>query len=207
MLGTAMLGTAMLGTAMLGTATLGTRFRICLAATAQIDAIKAMQERSMRRLARPAYSVAAIESYLCFEGTLEDRLVAEGRLAIAIDEDDEIVGSAGWLRPVRGAADGAAEPGELVAQVLSVFVSPDHARQGLGRCLALWAARCAAGAGAGQLRATAMISAVPLFASLGYRLLARRALVLPDGSPFRLAEMALSLSPDPAGFRAVRATA
>ena len=41
----------------------------------------------MRRLARPAYSVAAIESFLCFEGTLEDRLVAEGRLGIAIDDE------------------------------------------------------------------------------------------------------------------------
>jgi GNAT superfamily N-acetyltransferase len=170
------------------------QFRICPAGTAQIDAIKAMQERSMRRLARPAYSAADIESYLCFEGTLEDRLVAEGRLAIAIDGEERIVGSAGWLRPVRGAEDAAEEPSEVVARILSVFVNPDHARQGIGRALALWAARCAAGAGAGQLRATATISSVPLFACLGYRLLARRALVLPDGSPFRMAEMALSLA-------------
>jgi GNAT superfamily N-acetyltransferase len=175
-------------------AMLMTQFRICPAATAQIDAIKAMQERSMRRLARPAYSAGAIESYLCFEGTLEDRLVAEGRLAIAIDDEERIVGSAGWLRPVGGAEDAAEEPGELVARILSVFVSPDHARQGIGRALAFWAARCAAGAGAGRLRVTATISSVPLFACLGYRLLARRALVLPDGSPFRVAEMALSLA-------------
>jgi GNAT superfamily N-acetyltransferase len=189
-----MLGTMVGKSRMLVMTMVGTRFRIRPAATAQIDAIKAMQERSMRRLARPAYSVAAIESYLCFEGTLEDRLVAEGRLAIAIDDEDEIVGSAGWLRPVRGAEEGAAEPSEPVARILSVFVSPDHARQGIGRALALRTARCAAGAGAGQLRATATISAVPLFACLGYRLLAWRALVLPDGSPFRLAEMALPLA-------------
>ena len=69
--------------------------------TATLDDVlctRTMQMRAMSLTGARYYSRAEIDSFLRHIGTLEEAIVAEGHVFIALDRDEQVIGSGGWSR-------------------------------------------------------------------------------------------------------------
>jgi GNAT superfamily N-acetyltransferase len=114
------------------------QIQIRLAVSADIAALRDLQERSMRVLGRGHYTATQIEAFIVRIGTMDDYLVAD-RTYLVAELDGEILGCGGWTARVPGYArhihgeTQSTEPDR--ATVRSVFVEPLAARQGIGRRL------------------------------------------------------------------------
>ncbi|HVY99219.1 MAG TPA: GNAT family N-acetyltransferase [Dongiaceae bacterium] len=152
---------------------------------------RTMQMRAMSLTGAGYYSRAEIDSFLRSIGTLEDAVVAEGHVFIALDRDGQVIGSGGWSRlaPCYARFTKAGEiiatganPVPGVATVRSVFVAPEHARRGVGRAIMQAVEADAREWGLFLLRLTAMLSAERFYRALGYSGDARGHMRLPDGA-------------------------
>ncbi|MGE0151969.1 MAG: GNAT family N-acetyltransferase [Reyranellaceae bacterium] len=90
-----------------------------------------------------------------------DSLILASRYFVAENEQGEIVATAGWAP--------AAEHGEGIALLRSVFAHPKTHGQGLGRQIAAAAELAARRAGFRTMRVAAAFSAVAFYRRLGYR--------------------------------------
>jgi GNAT superfamily N-acetyltransferase len=176
------------------------RYRIRPAVAADAEALRAMQERSVRELGIGFYPAALIESFIRQVGILDLAVLEEGHLFAAVGEDGAILGSAGWSRldpAYEAAPDGSrrALPDPAAALVRCVFVVPAAARRGLGSALVAHVEADAARHGVRRLSLAATLTGVPLYRRLGYSEAAPRDIVLPDGTLFPTVEMAKPLAP------------
>jgi len=109
---------------------------IRLAESADIPALRGLQERSLRVLGRRHYSATQIEAFIARIGTMDDYLVSDSTYLVA-EVDGEILGCAGWTTRLPGYAHRAQSeahvPDPSRATIRSVFVEPLAARQGIGR--------------------------------------------------------------------------
>jgi GNAT superfamily N-acetyltransferase len=152
---------------------------------------RTMQMRAMSLTGAGYYSRGEIDSFLRSIGTLEEAVVAEGHVLIAVDRDQQVIGSAGWsqLAPCYARFTKTGEivatgstPVPGVATVRSVFVAPEHSRRGIGRALMRAVEADAREWGIFLVRLTAMLSAERFYRALGYRGEARGHMRLPDGA-------------------------
>ncbi|MGE0116985.1 MAG: GNAT family N-acetyltransferase [Dongiaceae bacterium] len=168
---------------------------------ADIPAIRAMQERSLRVLGGAFYAPGEIAAFLAEIGTMDDAVVSEGHYFLAADAAGAILASGGWSRQAPGydrAATGvAADPSEMrAATVRSVFVDPAAARRGIATAMMARIEQDAAAHGVGVLRMMATLSGLPFYARIGYRAEGEKTLALPGGLRFRCMTMSKTLAPD-----------
>jgi len=169
----------------------GRDFVIRTATRDDILRTRTMQLRAMSLTGAAYYSRAEIDSFLRHIGTLEEAVVTEGHVFIALDRDQQVIGSGGWSRlaPCYARFTKAGEmvatggnPVPGVAAVRSMFVAPELGRRGVGRAI-----MCAVEADAREwgmflLRLTAMLSAERFYRAQGYAGEARGHMRLPDGA-------------------------
>lgn len=166
-------------------------FVIRKATEGDILCTRTMQMRAMSLTGARYYSRDEIDSFLRNVGTLEEAIVAEGHVFIAVDRDDQVIGSGAWSRlaPCYArftksgemvATGGNPVPG--VATVRSMFVAPEHGRRGIGRAILREVEADAREWGMFLLRLTALLSAERFYRALGYAGEARGHMRLPDGA-------------------------
>jgi GNAT superfamily N-acetyltransferase len=168
------------------------------AATADRDAILALQRQSLRVLGRSHYGERQIESYLRHAETLEPYLVADGTYFVA-DAGDRLAGCGGWsLRsPGYAAVTGAADDAGLarLPRLRAMYVHPDFARRGIGSLLVAGIERAILAAGFREAAVDATLPGVALYERCGYRATGEMHAELPDGETLRFVCMRKRLAP------------
>lgn len=144
---------------------------------ADIPALQALVEASVRELGRPFYSRQQIEQSLVHVFGVDRQLIADGTYYV-VDADGEIVGCGGWSqRKTPFGGDQASDvrdatlrtPGEEPAVLRAFFVHPEWTRRGIGRWLVTACETRARRAGFTCFELVSTLSGRPLYAALGYR--------------------------------------
>lgn len=150
-------------------------YHLRLATAADVAALEALIDASVRGLGPGYYTPAEIDAGLRFVFGVDTQLVADGTYYL-IERDGTPVACGGWSgrRTLFGGDrhksgdDEALDPGAEPARIRAFFVHPAHARRGLARRLweACLAAAVARGFVAFELMAT--LPGVPLYRQLGF---------------------------------------
>ncbi|HEX9166554.1 MAG TPA: GNAT family N-acetyltransferase [Gemmatimonadales bacterium] len=171
-------------------------FIITPATEADIPLLNALIERSGRELSRGYYTPAQTEAALKYVFGVDSRLVADGSYLV-VREREEIVACGGWSRrrTLYGGdqrpmgRDELLDPAKDAARIRAFFVAPEHARRGIGRLLLEACAAAAREAGFRRLELMATLPGVPLYEACGFRAVAARTDVLPDGTALAFVQM------------------
>jgi L-amino acid N-acyltransferase YncA len=182
------------------------RFR--LATPADVPAIRTLIEESVRGLSEPFYSSRQIDSALRYLFGADSQIIADGTYYVA-DVDGEVIASGGWSRrqtlhggdQFKGAEDPLLDPRTEPARIRAFFVDPRWARRGMGRLLFHVCATAAREAGFRALELTATLPGEPLYTSLGFDVVERGAVAMPDGVELPTARMRRSLAAIPSESR------
>jgi GNAT superfamily N-acetyltransferase len=168
-----------------------------------IPALNALIERSARALSVGFYTPTEIEAAIRYVFGVDTTLVLD-RSYFVVHDGDALAGCGGWSRRRTASVDTAAtpagaddllRPGEDAARVRAFFVSPDHARRGVGRFLLVACANAARAAGFTRLELMATLPGVPFYAALGFTTVREVLDRLPDGTPLRFVHMERELDP------------
>jgi GNAT superfamily N-acetyltransferase len=171
---------------------------IRLARGEELEAILAMQRRSLRAGGAEKVDRGLMEAALAQMGTMDPRLIRDGTYLVA-ELSGEIAGSIGWttrpplfrtlMRP------GLPPLPPLGGGVRNIYVDPCFTGHGLARRLMGAAELRLAAAGLVTAELITPPWAVPLYRMLGFRLLAEHVVELAGGFEFPLARMERSLVP------------
>lgn len=179
---------------------------IRLAETADLPALRAMQERSLRVLGQPYYTATQIEHFISRVGTMDEYLVTD-RTYLVAEMDGELLGSGGWTTRMPGYARNSADA-HLYADrsrvtVRSVFVEPLIARQGVGRRIMNAVENGIRGEGFHKVELGATDSGLSFYQAIGYHGLRGLQVDLGDGVNFRITVMQkfLAANMDPTSYR------
>jgi GNAT superfamily N-acetyltransferase len=126
--------------------------------SADRDALHALQLVSIRQLVRAYYDDDVVEAFVKQFGTMNDRLLDEGRF-FGATLNHQFVGCGGWS--MRNSVP--------VATVRSVFVHPDFTRRGIAGYLMEIIEDDMRRNGANLASVTAALSGVPFYTAIGYR--------------------------------------
>lgn len=175
---------------------------IRLATSDDLPALRALIEASVRGLSVGFLTPAQIEAELTYVITPDTQLIADGTWYVAVAPDGSLAGAGGWSRRKAlhggdaykaanpgGDADALLDPATDPARIRAMFTHPSHARQGIGRRLFETARAAAKDAGFRSLVLTATLPGIPLYESLGFRVVRRYDDVHPDGTRVPVAEM------------------
>lgn len=187
-------------------------FMLRNAVPADLPALYALIETSVRELSRGYYTERQIESALRHVFGPDTRLIADRTYwVVTTGDEQQIVAAGGWSRrrtlygsdQFKAATDPLLDPATEAARIRAFFVHPLWARRGLARMLYTRCARDAAAAGFRALELGATLPGEPLYTALGFRPLERTAVALPDGEALPLVLMRRTLDPAediPPGF-------
>jgi GNAT superfamily N-acetyltransferase len=170
------------------------------ATEADVPALHALIEASVRGLQANDYTPAEIQGALGHALGLDSQLVTDGTYFIA-EVDGEIVASGGWsYRATLCGSDGMTgrEPASLdpatdAAKIRAIFVHPAWARQGLGTLMLAHCEEQARAAGFTRLEMGSTLTGVPLYRLRGYVERERIAIPLPNGETLPVIRMTKSL--------------
>jgi GNAT superfamily N-acetyltransferase len=174
------------------------QLEIRLATSADIPALRDLQERSLRVLGRRRYTATQIEAFIARIGTMDDYLVSD-RTYLLAELDGEIVGCGGWTTRLPGYARHAQDkvhlPGPGRATVRSVFVEPLAARQGIGRRIMSAVENALRNGGFQTAELGATENSGDFYRSVGYQALGPFHVELGDGISLPLTRMRKALAP------------
>ncbi len=171
------------------------RFRKAVAG--DVPALRDLIALSARGLSAGHYTPAQVEGALAGAFGVDTGLIRDGTYWLA-EQGGRFLACGGWSRQraLYGSdalhGDGPAGfrvPGQDPALVRAVFVHPDAARRGIGRCLVGIAELEARANGFTTLELMATLPGVPLYVALGYHPQGEATHPLPDGSPLPLVPM------------------
>jgi putative acetyltransferase len=134
--------------------------RIRPVGAADLDAVAALQERSIMTFGAPIYGEAKARAWARLGFEFRHDLLGAGGFCVA-ERNGRIVGVGGW-------SPDSLEPD--VAWIRYLFVDPQAARRGIGRRLVEEAERSAGAAARPRLQVWASLNAVDFYRALGYRL-------------------------------------
>ncbi len=174
--------------------------RLRLAAVADIPAISALIDASVRGLSDGYYDRAQVAASLRHLFGVDTQLIRDATYFV-IEEDGAIVASGGWSarRTLYGgdqfkpAEDPPLDAATEAARIRAFFVHPAFARRGLGRMLFT---RCAGAAFAAGFRRLELVSTgpgEPLYRALGFTALEPVVAQLPDGVAMSCTRMTRTL--------------
>lgn len=191
------LGPALVTAAIEGKAT--PRFRH--ATVADTPAIRTLIDASVRGLSEPLYSRAQIDSALRHLFGPDSQLIADGTYYVG-EVDGEVIASGGWShrRTLHGGDqakhgdDPLIDPRSEPARLRAFFVDPRWARRGIGRIMFHLCSTAARAAGFDELELTATLPGEQLYTTLGFSVVERGAVTMPDGVALPTARMRRSLA-------------
>jgi GNAT superfamily N-acetyltransferase len=178
-----------------------TSWKIRLAAEADIPALHALIESSVRGLQAGDYTPAQIEGALGTVLGLDTQLIRDQTYFIAetISSKGSKARSAcgGWSkRKTLFGADNASvrepellDPATDAAKVRAIFVHPDFARQGLGSAILAHVEAAAEAAGFRKFEMGSTLTGVPLYTLKGYVEVERLAVPLRNGEALPIVKM------------------
>lgn len=152
-------------------------FTLRLATEADIPALHALIEASVRGLQANDYTPAQIEGALGSVLGLDTQLIADRTYLVAESSDSRrLAGCGGWSRrkTLFGADQGPSREPELLdpatdaARVRAIFVHPNFARQGLGSLILAAVENAARAAGFRHFEMGSTLTGIPLYRLKGY---------------------------------------
>lgn len=154
-------------------------FKIRPAAIADIPALKALIELSVRGLQAPDYSPAQIELALKTVYGVDTQLIADGTYFVAEVNSGPtrvLAGCGGWSKRKTlygGDAwtrreDDLLDPGRDAAKIRAFFVHPDWARHGIGTMILGTCEAAARASGFARCEMGATLTGVPFYREKGY---------------------------------------
>lgn len=170
--------------------------RVRRASEADVPALHALIEASVRGLQANDYSPAEIEGALGHALGLDSQLVKDGTYFIA-EVDGEMVASGGWSYRatlcgsdgMTGRAPAKLDPAKDAAKIRAIFVHPGWARRGLGTLLLAYCEDQAREAGFRRLEMGSTLTGAPLYLLRGYVEEERMAIPLPNGEALPVIRM------------------
>jgi phosphinothricin acetyltransferase len=176
------------------------RFR--QARPSDVPAIRELIDASVRGLSEPLYTPEQIDSALRYLFGPDSQLIADGTYYVA-DVDGAVIAAGGWSRrqtlhggdQFKKADDPFIDPAREPARLRAFFVDPRWARRGIGRLLFHECSTAARSAGFHALELTATLPGEQLYTTLGFTVLERGAVTMPDGVALPTARMHLALDP------------
>jgi GNAT superfamily N-acetyltransferase len=167
----------------------------------ELEAILAMQRRSLRAGGAEKVDRGLMEAALAQMGTMDPRLIGDGTYLVA-EIAGALAGSVGWtLRPpLFGKLMRPALPPLATRSggVRNIYVDPCFTGHGLARRLMASVEIQLAAAGLAMAEVITPPYAVPLYEMLGFRLAGEHVVELAGGFEFPLSRMERSLLPLPA---------
>lgn len=165
-----------------------------------IPELNVLIERSARGLSVGYYTPREIDAAVRYVFGVDSALVDDGTYLVVLEGETPIA-CGGWSRhrtlyggdqrPVGGAD--ALDPATEPAKIRAFFVSPEHARRGVGRLLLDTCARAARAAGFRSLELMSTLPGVPFYSALGFERVRDVTDVLPDGTPIGFVKMTREL--------------
>lgn len=170
------------------------------ATTADLPALRALIDASVRELSQGFYTAEEIESGLRYVFGPDTQLIADGTYWV-LDDAGTLAGAGGWSRrrtlyggdQAKAGPDPLLDPHSEPARIRAFFIAPAHARRGLGRRLLDHCASEAVREGFTSLELMATLPGEPLYAAMGFIVKERIAAPLPDGVAVRFARMGRAL--------------
>ncbi len=165
-----------------------------------LPAIEALIARSARELSADSYSPVQVNALLRYVFGADTQLVRDGTYFVC-QADEALAAAGGWSRRatlygadrMKDAEDPLLDPATEPARIRAFFVDPRWARRGLGRRLFGECRAAARGAGFRSLALVATLPGEPLYRALGFEVIERFSLRLPDGTEVPVARMARGL--------------
>jgi GNAT superfamily N-acetyltransferase len=157
--------------------TLESKFTLRLATEADIRALHALIEASVRGLQANDYTPAQIEGALGTVLGVDTQLITDRTYFVAESFDRmSLAGCGGWSKreTLFGADHGPGREPELLnpatdaAKVRAIFVHPDFARQGLGSLILGTVENAASAAGFRRFEMGSTLAGIPLYRLNGY---------------------------------------
>jgi GNAT superfamily N-acetyltransferase len=167
-----------------------------LATPADLPAIRALIDESVRGLSLEVYTREQVESGLKYVFGPDSQLIADGTYYVIDSPRDAqratrvaLAAAGGWSfrrthyggDQMKHGDDPAIDPATEPARIRAFFVHPDFARQGLGRRLFDACAQAALARGFRSLTLSATLPGVPLYLACGFVPGERKDVLLPDG--------------------------
>ena len=154
-------------------------FTLRLAQTHDIEALKPLIARAIRRLLEPFLPPEAVEASFEVMG-LDTQLILDGTY-FAVEEEGVIIGCGGWSRRATlfggdhsaGRAPTLLDPATDAARVRAMYTEPAQARRGVGRAVLEACEAAAAREGFTRIQLAATLSGEPLYRACGYALIER----------------------------------
>ena len=173
-----------------------------LATAADVPALRALIDASVRALSVGYYTPAQIDSALRYGIGLDSQLIADGTYYL-IEEGGVPVASGGWSDrrllyggdQLRTGEDPRLDPATDAARIRAFFVHPAWTRRGLARRLFDECVAAARAAGFRELELAATLPGVPLYRALGFTPREPIRHTLPDGAIFEGLRMTRPVDP------------
>jgi len=166
-------------------------FSIRTATPADIPALHALIELSVRNLQQHDYTPQQIEGALGHALGLDTQLIEDATYFIAepIDSPGQLAGCGGWSyrKTLFGSDHGPnretsfLDPTTDAAKIRAIFIHPKYARKGLGTRILAHCEAAAQAAGFRRLTMGSTLTGVPLYTLKGYSPIERVSVPLPNG--------------------------
>lgn len=167
------------------------------ATPADVPALEALIELSVRKLQAPDYSPAQIEGALGTVFGVDSQLIEDGTYFVIEAERNTIIGCGGWSKRKTlfgsdhrtGREDALLDPHQDAAKIRAFFVHPDWARQGIGSRILEACETAATEAGFKRFEMGATIAGERLYKARGYEVTDRFEVPLPNGASMPVIRM------------------
>lgn len=167
-----------------------------LATFEDVPVLQELIAASARGLSDGFYTPAQAESAIKYVFGVDSQLLMDGTYYL-VETKDEIIACGGWsMRNTLFGGDQHKEmedpllnPAIDAARIRAFFVSPNHARQGVGRMLIDTCETAAKNYGFSRIELGATLPGVPLYEAMGYRPLDRIELQFPNGETLGIVKM------------------
>jgi GNAT superfamily N-acetyltransferase len=175
------------------------------ATAADVPALQALMERSVRGLSAPWYTPAQVDAALRHLLGVDSQLIADGSYYV-VEHEGAVAAAGGWSArrtlyggdQAKAAHDPWLDPAADAARLRAFFVDPAWARRGLARRLFAACEEAAWAAGYRTMELVATLPGVALYTALGFETDATFEVPLPGDLALPCAHMVRALAPPPA---------
>ncbi|MFN4159901.1 MAG: GNAT family N-acetyltransferase [Gemmobacter sp.] len=157
-----------------------------------LAAVDLLLARSYPRLLAADYPPSVMVTAVPLIARAKPALLASGRYFLVEDEIGRVLGAGGWSLHSPGAA-GAGEGRSGTGHVRHVATDRDALRRGIGAAVMVRVIEQARAAGVGMLECLSTRTAVPFYASLGFRVRGPVTITLAPGIAFPAVRMVRAL--------------
>jgi GNAT superfamily N-acetyltransferase len=171
-------------------------FTLRQAVPRDVDALRALIDRSVRGLQARDYTASQIEESLRSVYGVDTQLIADGTYFV-VESDGVIVGCGGWSRrktlyggdQFSAREDSLLDPACDAAKIRAFFVDPEWTRRGIAAMLLEACEGAAIAAGFRRLEMGATLTGVAFYRAKGYHCAEEIAVAMPNGDSLPIVRM------------------